>query len=224
MVPRDRAGVTATVSRSTAAFLCRHWVALYTRNLPAAEQQDRRSEIESDLYEHALEARDAGVGSGRLNSEILARVLVGVPADLSWRRATRQPSKRLNLGGTQMSLPKSNANRALNILGTLIIIYAWSAPVAMASFWLFSDVPETDVSVLMRTFFIVVPAVASIALAIGLKIRSHSPRRGMHLIVAGVMGPAVWLWFLPIYGPVMIAVIALAVSVTPRKNASLAVT
>lgn len=32
---------------------------------------------------------------------------------------------------------------------------------------------------------------------VGLRIRSHTPRRSLHLIIAGAFGPAVWLWFLP---------------------------
>ena len=206
----------------TAGRLCRAWVRLYTRKLPDAEAQRRREEIESDLFEHAVDAQLAAVGTQRLNAEILARVLVGVPADLSWRRATRQPHTRLALGGIAMSPSKSTQRRLLNSLGVLVILFAWSTPIALMGFWLFDEVPNTDVSWQMRTFFVGVPLIASIALAIGLKIQSHSPRRALHLIVGGALGPAVWIWFLPIYAPIMIAVIALAISITPRKNAKLA--
>ena len=41
---------------SAASWVCRRWANLYTRNLPAAERQRRRDEIESDLFEHAHDA------------------------------------------------------------------------------------------------------------------------------------------------------------------------
>ena len=216
--------MTAAAPRSSAAWICRHWVSLYTRNLPVVERQRRREELDSDLFEHALEARTAGAGPARLNAEILARVLVGVPADLSWRRATQQPQTRLDLGGTSMSLSKSNANRLLNILGGLVIALVWVSPVILVIVWVFGTLPESDISWQMKTFWMGLPLLAAATLALGLKIRTHSPRRGLHLIIAGALGPAIWFWLLPIYAPIMIAIIALAVSVTPRKQTRLATT
>jgi hypothetical protein len=63
----------------------RSWVALYTRGLPADVRHDRSDEIESDLWSQLAESaesrqRDEGVGK-----EILARLLLGVPADITWR-------------------------------------------------------------------------------------------------------------------------------------------
>ena len=115
--------MTSTPQRSPAAWVCRRWVWVYTRKLPADHAQRRREEIESDLFEHATEAQRAGVDRLRLDAEVLARVLVGVPADLTWRRATRGPQQRLALGGSTMSLSTSTSNRLLNILGGIVI--AW---------------------------------------------------------------------------------------------------
>lgn len=123
-----------------------------------------------------------------------------------------------------MSLSKSNTNRLLNVLGGAVVAFSWFPPVVLVALWLFGSVPDTDASLQMRTFFVGVPLLTSVALVIGLRIRSRSPQRGLRLIVVGVLGPAIWFWFLPIYAPVMIAIIALAVSATPRKKARLAVT
>jgi hypothetical protein len=195
-------------------------VRLYTRKLPADHARRRREEIESDLFEHAADAQGAGVDGLRLDAEVLARVLVGAPADLTWRRAIREPQPRLALGGSTMSLSTSTSNRLLNILGGIVIAWVlfWTVGAAV----IFEPQPDEQVSWQLTTFFMVVPLIGVVALAIGLKIRSRSPRRGLHLIVAGVLCPAVWLWFLPVYVPFMIAIIAIAASATPRKTTRIA--
>ena len=73
-----------------------------------------------------------------------------------------------------------------------------------------------------KLLFSAVPTLSAIVLVAGLVIQSKNPRRGLPLIIAGAIGPAIWFWMLVFYGPVMIAVIALAVSVTPRQNTNLA--
>lgn len=201
---------------SLAQSTCRFWVRVYTRRLPSEAATRRRQEIESDLYEHFAEAADAGITGHRLGAEILARVLVGVPADLSWRRATRQPHPRLALGGTSMSHPKSTSHRLLYGLSGLIVIYAGllSGVGTASTTW--------DDDATSKLLFSAVPTLSAIVLVAGLVIQSKNPRRGLPLIIAGAIGPAIWFWMLVFYGPVMIAVIALAVSVTPRQNTNLA--
>lgn len=201
---------------SLAQSMCRFWVRLYTRRLPSHAAVRRRQEIESDLYEHFAEAADAGITGRRLGAEILARVLVGVPADLSWRRATRQPHPRLALGGTSMPHPKSTSHRLLYGLSGLIVIYSG----LLASNGITSSSWEDDATT--KLLFSGVPALSAIVLVAGLAVQSKNPHRGLPLIIAGAIGPAIWFWMLAFYGPFMIAVIALAVSVTPRNNAKLA--
>lgn len=201
----------------SAVGLCRLWVRFYTRKLPDAEANRRRQEIESDLYEHALDARAAGVGHQRLNAEIVARVLVGAPADLSWRQATRQPQLRLASGGIPMSLSKSTSTRLLYVIAVLVVLYAW---MGVAASLLMEPEPD-EISGTQKLFWMGVPAASTVVLLVGLMIRSKNPRRGLHLIIAGAIGPALWFWMLPFYAPFLIALIALAVSVTPRKSASL---
>lgn len=123
-----------------------------------------------------------------------------------------------------MSTSKPNANRLLNLLGGLVVAAVWLLPPALIVLWLSGNTPETDLSWQVRAVWMGIPLLATAILAVGLKIRSQSPRRGLHLIITGALGPAVWFWLLPIYAPVMVAIIALAVSVTPRKSAPLATT
>jgi hypothetical protein len=69
-----------------AARLTHRWVRVYTAHLDPALRDTRRAELASDLWEHEAEAKRRGLGSLRVNVQILRRLLAGIPADLSWRR------------------------------------------------------------------------------------------------------------------------------------------
>jgi hypothetical protein len=76
-----------------AAGWVRRWVALYTRGLPAEIRQDRRDEIDDDLW---CQLRDAGAPARgeSLTGEIVARLLLGMPADVSWRLEQRHGARK----------------------------------------------------------------------------------------------------------------------------------
>ena len=61
------------------------WVRLYTRNLPPAAAERRSGEIEADLHDHIAHERASGTSERRIALSIAARMLRGMPADLSWR-------------------------------------------------------------------------------------------------------------------------------------------
>ena len=69
-----------------ASRLTHRWVRVYTAHLDPARRDTRRAELASDLWEHEAEAKRKGLGSLRVNAQILRRLLAGIPADLSWRR------------------------------------------------------------------------------------------------------------------------------------------
>lgn len=62
--------------------LARWWVFAYTSGLPPDARDRRRDEIASDLWEHQQEA---GAKGEPPSSGVVARVVAGIPADLSWR-------------------------------------------------------------------------------------------------------------------------------------------
>ena len=78
------------------------WTTFYTRGLPDETAERRREEIASDLFEHAHEAGPTPAQQ----TEVLGRVLWGIPADLSWRRAARAPRERRLVTGEAMTLRK----------------------------------------------------------------------------------------------------------------------
>ena len=74
------------------AGLVLRWVALYTRGLPNEARQDRRDEINDDLWSQLQDAAESGRGGRSVSGEILARLLLGIPADVGWRLEQRQVS------------------------------------------------------------------------------------------------------------------------------------
>jgi hypothetical protein len=80
------------MSAERSAALVRRWVALYTLGLPPEIKQGRRDEIDDDLWCQAQEAADSGRGDGSLAGEIVMRLVLGLPADISWRATQRRTS------------------------------------------------------------------------------------------------------------------------------------
>jgi hypothetical protein len=67
--------------------LIRPWVDLYTRGMPPSVRSARRDEVDDDLWCHHQEAAEVERSAGALGTEMLLRLLFGMPADLSWRLA-----------------------------------------------------------------------------------------------------------------------------------------
>jgi hypothetical protein len=67
------------------AGLVRRWVGFYTRGLSADVRDGRREEIESHLWDQLEEATSTGRSDRSIGGEILMRLVLGLPADLSWR-------------------------------------------------------------------------------------------------------------------------------------------
>jgi hypothetical protein len=75
--------------------LCVGWVIWYTRRVPWEVAAERRDELFSDLWEHAAESARRGEGNLTHQLAVIRRVLAGIPADLSWRRAVRSSHGQL---------------------------------------------------------------------------------------------------------------------------------
>jgi hypothetical protein len=80
------------MSAERTAALVRRWVALYTLGLPPEIKQRRRDEIDDDLWCQAQEAAESGRRDRSLAGEIVMRLVLGLPADVSWRATQRRRS------------------------------------------------------------------------------------------------------------------------------------
>lgn len=100
---------------------CRSWTSVYTLGLPRAVRERRSAEIESDLWEQQTAAgaeRESPVDTG---FEILARVLLGIPADVTWRVAAGRanaPSNAKDQGARTMF------TKLLASLATVFTVFA----------------------------------------------------------------------------------------------------
>jgi len=87
--------------------LVRSWAELYTRGVPAALRAARRDEIDDDLWCQNEEAAALGRSPRALGAEMLMRLLLGMPADVSWRlshggRAVASDSERSSSVSTRL--------------------------------------------------------------------------------------------------------------------------
>lgn len=80
------------MSAERSAALVRRWVGLYTLGLPPEVKQRRRDEIDDDLWCQLRDATEAGRNDGSLAGEIVMRLVLGLPADISWRATQRRKS------------------------------------------------------------------------------------------------------------------------------------
>jgi hypothetical protein len=102
------------------AELVARWVRFYTRNLPAPTAQRRINEIDADLHDHIEHERAHGTKDGRIALSVVARMVRGVAADVSWRGQTlarRSTSKEV------MKMGRSASRSAVRVtLATAFIL------------------------------------------------------------------------------------------------------
>jgi hypothetical protein len=101
---------------SRVAALVRGWVRLYTSGLPADLRAARRDEVDDDLWSQHQEAAALERPPRALGSDMLLRLLFGMPADISWRLAYRG---KVPSGLGRSSTKDSRSLGALALVGAL---------------------------------------------------------------------------------------------------------
>lgn len=86
-----------------AAVVVRAWTRMYTGRLEPVVRDARCTEIDSDLWEHARTAGSAAADQRRVAGQMLARCLLGIAADLSWRAQMAADSGRPAKEGISMN-------------------------------------------------------------------------------------------------------------------------
>ena len=100
----------------------RTWTAFYTLGMAPVVRDARRAEIESDLWEHQKESE----GSLMLPVEMIVRMLLGIPDDVSWS---------LEQAFTDS---KQVRRRILAVVSSILLL----ASLWLAAFVLPADVPD----------------------------------------------------------------------------------
>jgi hypothetical protein len=113
------------VNASPIAPLVRGWVELYTRGVPAALRAARRDEIDDDLWCQHEEGTALGRSRRSLDAEMFLRLLVGMPADISWRMS--------NGSGAPASGAERRSPVSIRVIGALAILAgaSWGTSVLM---------------------------------------------------------------------------------------------
>ena len=97
--------------------MARWWVHAYTASLSTDARDGRRAEIESDLWEHLADAHASQQHRISTEIDVLARVLIGIPADLTWFRRVRRTTKET---GSMQHTPASTAQAVSPVLAVAI--------------------------------------------------------------------------------------------------------
>jgi len=109
---------------SRVASLVRAWVDFYTAGANAAARDARRDEIADDLWCQGEEADALGQTSASIGTEMVVRLLLGMPADISWRFPHRgQPAPK----------PERSSSGGTRLIGALAIIFgvSWATVVIL---------------------------------------------------------------------------------------------
>ena len=95
------------------------WCDWYTRGLDEGVARGRRDEILSDLWEHARWAERRNEAPNVTSRVILSRAVLGVVADLNWRRAQR---RRARLNGGPIATRSSRFAVALGLSVATVLL------------------------------------------------------------------------------------------------------
>jgi hypothetical protein len=177
----------------------RSWTTFYTRGLVTEVADRRRAEIRSDLFEHA-DAEGRGVAQQMC---VLGRVLWGIPADLSWRRAARASQARGHETGAPMILHRI----------TLAVVIG----VGLFELWAAVGTLTADGA---GPLYAVALVGGATLVGMGLAQRRRSAAASKVMIIAGAAVPVVvFYWMAPIFVPalVLISALVLVAGTGPRQ-------
>jgi hypothetical protein len=195
------------MSAERTAALVRRWVGLYTLGLPAEIKQRRRAEIDDDLWCQAEEAAASGRADRSLASEILTRLVFGVPADVSWRVEQRRRASAgvpyreehaMNAPGTGLLAIIGGIGWAVFPIPQGLVGREWPAgdPISAVLF----------ASMLAGTFG-VAGALIGLVMAVQDKVRAWVPyvaATGMVIALLELVGMYLLVFFLPIISAVVL--------------------
>jgi hypothetical protein len=179
----------------------RAWTALYTRGLPSDVRGERRDEIDCDLWEHQRLADFEREPVTDTAAAILLRLIMGVPADMTWRLEAGANARSGK--GTQMN--DSWIMRGVLLAALLVAL----VPVGLGLSTLAGggEWDSTSERVIVSLLWIA----TGLAMGAGLLLSRSRPALGLGLLGAGVIGISVMLyWAAVITLPIGLVLLAIA--------------
>jgi hypothetical protein len=182
--------------------MTRSWVALYTLGVPLAIRDARRSEIDSDLWEQQWLASRCGDPAFGTAIEVLARMLLGIMSDITWRAQTGLSTR----AERSVNVTESWYMRGLLAVGVVVAVLTVLAGIGAAADALIDpDTADGDAA------FAAVFAIAGVAVLFGLLTSRRNPVLGIGLVAAGVITASFmfyWIWMIGV--PIAIGLVAIA--------------
>lgn len=180
--------------RTTSAVLA--WCDWYTRGLPYDVASARRDELAADLHDHRVDASLRDEVDGRLARAVVARALLGAPADLSWRSHQLRIARSARRQEKQMDVtPRRGARTTVAyVLGGLVV--AWSALNA-AMIWNLVSVSSNDED---RAWGLAIGLTGFVCLGLSvwaLTALTRRPRAAGSALAVSAVATTIWMtWFL----------------------------
>ena len=186
----------AAPSPAMPAGLVRAWVRLYTAGLPADVRDERREEIDADLWEQAREAGMLARAPSDVRSQIVLRLLLGMPADVTWRigqiGARQRGEATTERSGTMLAIRSSSkVTRGAVLLTVVFAIFTTMLAIQRILNGWFADEGLTDA--LRNSIF----AASPVLTAAGLFVTNRTPVIGGILVTVGAAGMTLALYWAP---------------------------
>jgi hypothetical protein len=180
-----------------ASAVTRSWVRLYTRRLAADIRASRIAEIESDLWEHRRETAEAGAEPSDAGLQILARCLVGIPADLTWRSGAARQARV-----SWRREPMNDVIRRSWWLVPAVLVGVFDVILFLGQLTDFFGLIGFEPRVGIRLAASAAWLLAAVCIAVGIALRNRRPQRAGSLVIVGSL-PAVlsaWMMVPPLLG------------------------
>ncbi len=188
----------------------RAWTALYTRGLPSAVRGERQEEIDCDLWEHQRLADFQRQPATSTAAAILLRLIMGVPADMTWR---------LEAGASARSERGNEMNDSWTMRGLLALALAIAAFRAVIGVLVAIGANGEIDGTTERLIKGAIQLTIGTAILTGLVLSARRPGLRIGLVVAGVIGISVmWYWAAMITVPIGLGLLAIAYSRAGRPN------
>ena len=164
----------------------RAWTALYTRGLPSDVRGERREEIDCDLWEHQRLAEFQRDPATRTAAAILLRLIMGVPADMTWRLEAGASARSGK--GTQMNESRMLRGFFFAALAVAIVPAAMGVAAIFGATW-----GSTAERVIWGSLLVA----SSVSIVAGLLLCTRKPHLGIGLVALGAVGIGVAWFFIP---------------------------
>jgi hypothetical protein len=184
---------------------------MYTRRLPEQLRDERRAEIDSDLWEHNAELDERRERSWLASLEVAGRTITGMPADLAWRNQqlsfARGATSVAPIEGTTMQTteiaPKQGYPTWLVVVASAMAALAFSFGIGAVLGAVLGGQSDEDDGMSMWGLFLTLDAAG---IAAGLLLARRAPIVSVLLVAAGAVGFGLlsfWMVFTLVAGAVV---------------------